>query len=101
MDAASVVERVVTVVMDKLHPPVSITKSVDSFAHLIAMHDQARISGDHVTEQYATAMLQKLANDATLLIDWTTALLLDLFMIHNRFINLFVLDTNYYKNIYT
>jgi len=50
--------------MDKLHPPVTISESVDSFARLIAMRDQARISGDHVTEQYATAMLQKLANEA-------------------------------------
>ncbi len=64
MDAVAVVERVVTVVMEKLHPPVTISESVDSFARLIAMRDQARISGDHVTEQYATAMLQKLANEA-------------------------------------
>jgi hypothetical protein len=58
MNAVAVVERVVSVVIDELHPPVCITESVDSFAHLIAMHDQARISGDHVTRQYATAMLK-------------------------------------------
>jgi hypothetical protein len=64
IDAVAVVERVVTVVMDKLHPPVIISESVDSFARLIAMHDQARISGDHITEQYASAMLKKLADEA-------------------------------------
>ena len=64
LDAVAVVERVVTVVMDKLHPPVTISESVDSFARLIAMRDQARISGDHVTEQYASAMLKKLADEA-------------------------------------
>jgi hypothetical protein len=57
------VERVVMVVMDKLHPPVSIAENVESFAKLVAMRDQARISGDHI-EQYATAILQKLANEA-------------------------------------
>ncbi len=60
----AVVERVVTVVMKNLHPPVIITEIVDSFAHLTSMCDQARISGDHVTEQYASVMLQKLANEA-------------------------------------
>ena len=64
LDAVTVVERVVTVVMDKLHPPVTISESIDSFARLIAMRDQARISGDHVTEQYASAMLKKLAEEA-------------------------------------
>ncbi len=68
LDAVATVERVITVVMDKLHPPVSISDSVDSFTHLIAMHDQARISGDRVTERYATAMLQK-PTRLTLLID--------------------------------
>jgi hypothetical protein len=64
LDAVTVVERVITAVMDKLHPPVSIAENVDSFARLIAMHDQARISGDQVIEQYANAILQKLADEA-------------------------------------
>jgi hypothetical protein len=38
----------------------------------LTMRDQGRISGDHITEQYATAMLQKLANDANAL-DWLEA----------------------------
>ena len=64
VDAVTVVERVVTAVMDKLHPPVSVSENVESFARLVAMRDQARISGDVVIEQYANAMLQKLANKA-------------------------------------
>jgi hypothetical protein len=63
LDAVTVVERVVTAVMDKLHPPVSISENVESFACLVAMRDQARISGDQVIEQYANTMLQKLANE--------------------------------------
>ncbi len=64
MDTVAVVERVVTVVMDKLHPPVSITENLDNFAHLVTMRDQARVSGDQVIEHYANAMLQKLTNKA-------------------------------------
>ncbi len=64
MDTVAVVERVVIVVMDKLHPPVSNTENVDNFARLVAMCNQARVSGNQVIEQYANVILQKLAKEA-------------------------------------
>jgi hypothetical protein len=41
--------------MDKLHPLLSIAEKDDSFARLVAMPDQATVSGDQVIEQYTNA----------------------------------------------
>jgi hypothetical protein len=51
--------------MNDLHPPPSIESNIDSFIRLRTLRDEAIASGDVVTQQYATQMLNKFVQDTT------------------------------------